>query len=40
MNEEPHGLCQVSEVLDWIIQKGRYETKGNFDKECDSKRKH
>lgn len=20
MNEEPHGLCHISEVLDWILR--------------------
>ena len=23
MNEEPHGLCHISEVLDWILKNER-----------------
>ena len=40
MKEEPHGLCHISEVINWIIQKDINETKGNFDKERNSQRKH
>ena len=25
MNEEPHGLCQVSEVLDYILNRMNHE---------------
>ena len=31
MNEEPHGLCHISEVLDWILsQSEKKDENKNF----------